>query len=460
MHFHRFYCAPLAQACYLLGDGDEAIVVDPPRDPGEIVRFAVQQGLRIRQVIATHVHADFVAGLLELAEATGAAVGLGDRFRGALACELLADEQVLRCGDATLRVIATPGHTEESISLLITPPDDNGPVRLLSGDTLFIGDVGRPDLACDAGASVRDRARQLHDSVQRRIAVLPDATEVWPAHGAGSACGSSIGTAISSTLGAERLGNWAFGATDPEAFCDRLLRSLRPPPRYFPLVFAMNRDGPRRLADIAPPREMTVDECRRALDRDACLLDVRGSAIWARGHWPGAHNIGIGSDDFEGWAGVLLPPERDLVVHASSADDAAQAFRRLLRIGCERVTGYVLQAPAAAAVQPQIEAIDLFQPEADWQVIDVRRPAEFHNGHITGAAHCELGATMPAAALAALDRGSPTAVICETGYRSRAALVQLRDLGFTALHDVRDGMRAWRGNHLPMDRDAEATASS
>ena len=461
MLFHRFCCEPLAQACYLLASGDEALIVDPLRDADEVLAFAAARGLRIRQVLATHVHADFVAGLVEVASATGARIGMGERFTGRLPCERLADGQELLLGDARIRVLATPGHTVDSVCLFVTGPGD-APPRLLSGDTLFVGDVGRPDLAQGEGLSSRAMAEQLFASLRDRIAPLPDATEVWPAHGAGSACGACIGTATSSTLLAERLGNWALQQQDAGRFCDQLLGALRPPPRHFAAVAAMNRAGPPLLASLGTPRQISIDGTRQALRGGAVVLDVRSCLDHGAGHWPLAHNLGLDGGEFEAWAGALLPPGATVVIHAADAAMAATAVRRLRRIGCERIAGFVLGLPEAPGQVPQIEALDLFEPTggATWQVIDVRRPAEFAAGHVPAALSCELDAEMPLAALAAFDRVRPTAVLCEGGYRSSAALRQLRAAGFTDLHNVHDGMRGWRGNHLPQARGSAATATS
>jgi len=462
MLFHRFSCDPLAQACYLLADGDEALIVDPLRDVDDVLAFAAARGLRVRQVIATHVHADFVAGLGEVAAATGARIRLGERFHGALACERLADDEELRIGGLRIRVLPTPGHTRESISLFVLPPaSSDAPSRLLSGDTLFVGDVGRPDLSQGEGGTPRAMAMQLFASLRERIAPLPNSTEIWPAHGAGSACGSGIGTATSSTLGAERLGNWALAETDPERFCDRLLAALRPPPRYFASVAAQNRAGPALLGSLPIVRQISIHMTRQAVAKGACVLDVRSCLDFGKGHWPDAQNVGLEGGEFEAWAGELLDPVAPLVIHAGSADEAQSAVRRLRRIGCERVAGFVLALPDAVQRVPQIEAIDLFAPTgAAWQVIDVRRPAEYAAGHVPGAVACELGAAMPVVMLGRLDRARPTAVLCEGGYRSSAALGQLRAAGFTDLHNVHDGMRGWRGNHLPQVSGPAATATS
>lgn len=453
MLFQRFLCEPLAAAGYLLADGDEGVVVDPMRDVDAILELARSRGIRIRWALATHVHADFVAGLGEVAAATGARIGLGERFSGGLGCERLGDGHEIRFGDRRLRVLHTPGHTPESVCFAIEAGGDGGEVpRLLTGDTLFVGDVGRPDLATSPGTHPRDMARMLHASLRERIAPLPDDTEIWPAHGAGSACGSCIASAPSSTLGAERLSNWALGEPDPDAFCARLLQSLRPPPRYFARVAELNRDGPELAAKLAAPPQLTTAAAERALHGGAALLDVREWTRHGRGHWPTALNVGLFGGEFESWAAELLPAGAEVVIHADDAGQAAQAVTRLRRVGIESVAGFVLDGPPGAAQRlPQIDAIDLFAPDGagKWQVVDVRRPDEFAAGHVPGAVHCELMPAMSPGSLGGLDPTKKTALICEGGYRSSAAVAQLRAAGFTELCNVQDGMRGWRGNHLP-----------
>jgi hydroxyacylglutathione hydrolase len=458
MQFRRFYNDPLSQACYVLADGGEAIVVDPLRDATDVLAYLEAENLRARWVVGTHVHADFVAGLGEIAAATGARVGLGEAFAGCQACERLEDGAELRFGDRLLRVLSTPGHTIESISLQV-PAAAGTPPRLLTGDMLFVGDVGRPDLAQGMGLSARTMAGMLFATLRDRIAGLPGDTEVWPAHGAGSPCGTCIDSSPSSTLQAERANNWALRETDEGAFCERLLRAQRTPPRHFATVAAINAEGPALLATLPQPRELTFEDAARAVAGGAVLLDVRTSPAHGRGHWPGCQHIGVNGNLFETWAGSLLPRQPRLVLHAGQLSQADLAVRRLRRVGLDDVAGFVLAAPPTPQKLPQIEAVDLWAARGNWQVIDVRRPVEFAAGHVPGAAHCELTTDMDTSALASLDRGRLTAAICESGYRSSIASRRLLAMGFTALHNVGDGMQGWRRNHLPLESGAGATAS-
>jgi hydroxyacylglutathione hydrolase len=457
MLFRRVACEGLAQNAYVLAHGGEALVVDPRRDVDDILALLAAEKVRATWVVATHVHADFVAGLHEVAAATGARIGLGERFRGRLPHTPLPDGHTLRVGDAEIDVLATPGHTLESVSFHVRARAD-APPRLLSGDALFVGDVGRPDLAQGAGMAPAAMAELLHATLHERLAALPGEVEVWPAHGAGSACGSCIGGALSSTLAAERADNWAFRCVDRDAFVATLLRSLRPPPRHFTRLAAINHDGALPLGGLQAPPALDAAAVAQAVATGAVVLDCRSWTEFGRGHWPLAINIGLDGGEFEPWAGALLPADRPLVLHAASAARATEARRRLLRVGLDDVRGVTTALPERPARVPQLEAIDLFPPGGDvpFQVIDVRRAEEFAAGHVPGAIHVDLDAVMT---LRGLDPARPTAVICEGGYRSSAAIAPLRAAGFTALHNVHDGMRGWRQNHLPLARTGPTATS-
>ena len=464
MVFQRFYLEPLAQAAYLIADGSDAAVVDPRRDVDDLLAFAAQQGLTIRWALATHTHADFVAGLREVAAATGARIGMGDRFAGELRCERMRGGTALELGRCRIDVLATPGHTLDSVCYLVHPvPGHDEPLRLCSGDTLFLGDVGRPDLAAGAGQQPRDMARLLFDSL-RTLAPLPDATEVWPAHGAGSPCGTNISCEASSTLGVQRLANWALAERDAERFVDRLVSAQQPPPAYFARVVAANRRGPRLLGELPLPERCTAAAFAGAAQAPGTVVvDVRSSDAHAKGHWPGAINVGADGKDFENWCGALLPPDAPLCLHAESAAQFARAWQRLLRIGGERVAAWTDETAPQPARHPRQSAVELFaalqERSAPLQVVDVRRPGEWTQSHVPGAVHVPLGpllAQLPAAQR--LDRRRRTFVICRTGYRSSAAIALLRRAGFTDLVDVSDGMQGWLGNHLPVAAEAGAPA--
>ncbi|MFY9343598.1 MAG: rhodanese-like domain-containing protein, partial [Planctomycetota bacterium] len=388
---------------------------------------------------------------------TGATMALGERFAGRFACRHLAAGEQLRVGDARITVLATPGHTLDSITLHVCGADTG---RLLTGDTLFVGDVGRPDLASGPGVTPRAMAELLFASLQQFRSLPPD-TEVWPAHGAGSACGSCIASAPSSTLAAEFTDNLALRETDLERFCQRLLAAHRAPPPHFARLAGTNLAGPPLLATLTTPRLLTVDAVAKALANGGQVLDVRTAAAFGRGHWPGSLNIGLDGGDFEPWAGALLDPSRPLVLHADDEAQAQRAWRRLLRVGLDDLAGFSTALPVPTERTQQIDAIDLFAPAGPppFQVIDVRRPDEFAAGHLAGAVACELAVGMAATLPSGMRRDAPTAVVCDAGYRSSAAIALLRAAGFTDLHNVRDGMRGWFLSHLPLQRTAPTATS-
>jgi glyoxylase-like metal-dependent hydrolase (beta-lactamase superfamily II)/3-mercaptopyruvate sulfurtransferase SseA len=455
MHFHRFYLDSLAHASYLIADGDEAAVIDPRRDVDEYLAWADQHRLRIRYALATHVHADFVAGLAELRDAARAEIVMGERFDGAFACQRLGEGDQLRVGGLRIRALATPGHTPES-SCFLVEGEAGAPGRLFTGDTLFIGDVGRPDLVAGRGFAPADMAKSLWHSLHDTLAPLSDATQVWPGHGAGSACGSAIGCEESSTLGLQRAANWAFGVGDPDAFASRLLQAQRPAPRYFARAAAQNRQGPKLVRELQRPREIDAAAVTRAVAAGAQVLDVRSNLEHGAAHWPGSINIGL-RGNFEPWCGALLVPEQPVVVHAKDAGSAERAWLQLLRIGFDNVAAFTTALPLRTEAHPNLQPFELQEilqrDRAGWQVIDVRRPGEYQAGHVQGAVHAELGPELPREpALAGLDRDKPTAVICLGGYRSSAAIALLRQAGFRQLHNVFGGFRLWAGSGLPVER--------
>ncbi|MBI5849734.1 MAG: MBL fold metallo-hydrolase [Planctomycetes bacterium] len=454
MIFRRFSVDPLAQVSYLVADGGEALVVDPQRDVLVYLDAAREAGLRIRWALATHVHADFVTGLADLHAATGASIVHGARFDGPFAGLRMADGECLQLGGLRVRAIETPGHTPESVCWLVER--DDGPARLLSGDTLFVGDVGRPDLVAARGLAPDVMARALWHSLRERLASVPDDTEIWPAHGAGSACGSCIGDAASSTMGAERATNWAMVEDDRERFVARLIEAQRTAPHWFQRIAGINRAGPRPFEALEEPRAMDAGAVATAIAGGAVLLDVRSAMEHGAGHWPQALNIGLAPGDFEPWAANLIDAERDVVVHAAGPADAGRARIRLARVGLERVIGVTSALPKPARQLPQVSVRELAERLASGavaQVIDVRRPAEYAAGHVPRAVAAELGPSLGAnPALGSLDRDRPTAVICAGGYRSSAACGLLRDAGFRQLVNVAGGTRAWLASGLPAER--------
>jgi glyoxylase-like metal-dependent hydrolase (beta-lactamase superfamily II)/rhodanese-related sulfurtransferase len=428
MHFQHFYLPCLAHASYLIADGGEAVVVDPQRDVDQYIEAAERLGVSIRYVIETHLHADFVSGHRELAERTGAEIVFGARAEAVFPHRAVRDGDVLRIGSTELRAIETPGHTPESISWLVV--EDGQPSKLLTGDTLFIGDVGRPDLAGSRGYTSEDMASMLYDSLRTKILALPDDVEVWPAHGAGSACGRNISAEASSTIGTQRRMNWALQPMSREEFVETLTSGLAAPPRYFPRDAELNRQGPRALRDLA----VSAVDC---VTPDALILDVRDPDAFGARHIAGAVNIGL-DGNFALWCGTLLPFDAPIVIVADDEASASQAVMRLARVGIENVAGSITALDAfATASLPQISVDDL----DGMAVLDVRRTAEFWEGHVTGAQNIPL-AELPDR-LAEVERERPLAVICAAGYRSSIACSLLARVGFTNIVNVLRGTEEW-----------------
>jgi glyoxylase-like metal-dependent hydrolase (beta-lactamase superfamily II)/rhodanese-related sulfurtransferase len=436
MHFHQFYLGCLAHASYLVGDGGECAIVDPQRDVDQYLDAACQRGLAIKYVIETHLHADFVSGHRELAARSGAEIVFGAAARAEFPHRAVRDGDVLRVGNVELRAIETPGHTPESVCWLV---DEK---KLLTGDTLFIGDVGRPDLGGSAEA--------LYDSLQKLL-VLGDGVEVWPAHGAGSACGRNISNELSSTIGVQRRTNYALRPMPREEFVQMISADLSAPPPYFARAAALNRRGPRALEEIEM-RALTSGECGTG-SQPVLFLDVRPSDAFAAGHIAGAINIGL-DGSYASWCGTLLSPHERIVIVADSVAQAREAVMRLARVGMENIAGYLdggilawADAGYPIAQTPQLSTQEL--RDADLSILDVRRPMEFAAGHVPGARNIPLG-DLPRR-LAEVD-DAPLAVICASGYRSSAAVSLLARAGRGDLRNVAGGTAAWIRDGFAIER--------
>ena len=444
MHFQQFYLGCLAHASYLIADGGEAAVVDPQRDVDQYLDAANALGVTIRYILETHLHADFVSGHRELAERSGAEIVFGARANAAFPHRAVRDGDMLRIGNVALRAIETPGHTPESISWLVS--EEGQPSKLLTGDTLFIGDVGRPDLAGARGHTPEEMASMLYDSLHTKILTLPDDVEVWPAHGAGSACGRNMSKELTSTIGMQRKLNWALRPMPREEFVQELTSGLAAPPRYFPLDAELNRVGPSSLSDEGPAL-LTAD----ALPAGALILDVREAGAFGARHIDGAINIGL-NGSFASWCGALLPFDAPIVIVADDADSAAQAVIRLARVGIERVAGYIAAMddyPTTPLAQLTVQELRDEAPA----VLDVRRRGEFAESHVPGAKNIPLD-ELPDR-LGEIDRDHPLAVICAGGYRSSIASSILARAGFTNVLNVQGGTEAWR--RVSHHRDTEST---
>jgi hydroxyacylglutathione hydrolase len=460
MFFKQFYLGCLAQASYMIGSDGEAAVVDPRRDVEEYLAEAEAQGFAIRYVVETHLHADFVSGHRELADRTGAEVVFGARAAATFPHRAVKDGDELRVGRATLRFLETPGHTPESLSIVVKDDDAPGdPGLVLTGDTLFIGDVGRPDLAGSSGWSAEQMAGMLYDSLHEKLLKLPDATAVYPAHGAGSLCGRNISQETSSTIGHERRTNYALQPMSRPDFVALATADLPEVPRYFAKDVAINREGAAPLAGRPLPKALSPAEVDARARAGAQLIDVRSAAAFGAGHLPGSWSLGLGGQ-FASWAGSMLDPQREIVVVAEDGASVAEAEVRLARVGLESVTGYLAGGtlawfeagrPLATLAQWPVDELRAQLQAGPLQVLDVRRPGEYAGGHVPGARSIPLDRLREGEA--ALDRHRPLAIVCASGYRSSVAGSLLQSLGFTgALYNVVGGTSAWVAAGYPTER--------
>ena len=466
MIFKQYYLGCLSHASYLIGDHGtgRAVVVDPQRDISAYLDDADAASLRIERVIETHFHADFLSGHLELAEATGAVISYGEAAAGRteFAIDVLRDGQRIGLGDVTLEIRATPGHTPESISLVVfETADDTAPHAVLTGDTLFIGDVGRPDLLSSEGASADELARQLYHSLHDRLLTLPDDTLVYPAHGAGSACGKNLSTDTVSTIGDQRRANYALAPMTEDAFVDVVTHGQAAAPMYF--AFAANRNRETR-GTLDEHDETIVADLAAVLDAQrlgATVLDSRDANDFAAGHLRGSINVGLGGR-FAEYAGEVIRAGSPIVLVTDPGHEE-EARIRLARIGFDNIVGALDEPLAHFSAHPDLvdqasrltaEQLHQRRTELEIQVVDVRGPGEVESGTIAGARHVQLPQLIDR--LNELDPTLPTVVYCAGGYRSSIAASTLRTHGFTDVSDLLGGYPAWTNLHpAPTEQDSQ-----
>ncbi len=458
MIFNQYYLDCLSHASYLVGDETtgRAVVVDPRRDINEYVDDAAEAGLTIELVLETHFHADFLSGHLELAEATGAEIAFSAVAETEFPSRKLADGERIPLGEVTLEILHTPGHTPESMSIVVwAHPDDETPYGVLTGDTLFIGDVGRPDLLSSIGFSRDELADKLYDSIHNKLMPLPDATRVYPAHGAGSACGKNLSTDTWSTMGEQKETNYALLAPDRKTFVDLVTEGQPPAPDYFVYDAVLNRKDRDLLDETAMPAALSLDEFDRAVAGGAMIVDGRDPEEFAHGHLAGSVNVGLNGRYAE-FAGSVVPSDVDIVL---VVDDGVEleAKNRLARIGFDRVVGF-LQAPLAvmeahpervrrASRLTATEFDDRRDDIDELQLVDVRNQGEFKLGTIPGAINIPVG-QIPSRS-SELDPAKTTVVFCAGGYRSSVAASALRQAGFGDVSDILGGYGAWNRPEVP-----------
>ena len=466
MFFRQYELGCLSLFSYLIGDEitGRAVVVDPQRDISQYLGDAEARGLKIERVIETHFHADFLSGHLEIAAATGAAVSYGEAAKTEFAMEPLADGQRLSLGEVTLEVRATPGHTPESISVVIHERAGDEPWGVLTGDTLFIGDVGRPDLLSSAGSSADDLARSLYHSLHGRLLTLPDGVRVFPAHGAGSACGKNLSTATQSTIGDQRLTNYALQPMTEDAFVTAVTTGQSVAPPYFGFAARANRSDHELLDDHEAPPVLDVVDVARWLADGAVLIDGRPAGDFASGHLRGAVNVGM-EGRFAEYAGDIARPDQPIVLITDPGREA-EARIRLARIGFDRVVGAVGDVQRVLAEHPELAVPALRISAGDFagwdgsdgpvQLVDVRNPGEQEGGIVPGARRIPLAALL--GRIEELDPAVTTVVYCAGGYRSAIAASALSAHGFALVADLLGGYDAWKAAGLPIETPAGATA--
>jgi hydroxyacylglutathione hydrolase len=475
MFLRRFYDDGLAQASYLVGCSatGEALVIDPNRDIAQYVETARREGLRVTHVTETHIHADFVSGSRELAAASGGQLLLsgegGAEWQYAFAAEdgatLLHDGDTFRVGNVRVQVMHAPGHTPEHLCFVIT--DTAGadrPMGVFTGDFIFVGAVGRPDLlerAVHQSGTMEAGARQLFASLRRFKDELPDWVQLWPGHGAGSACGKSLGAVPSSTLGYEKLFNHGLAETDEEAFVRDILAGQPEPPMYFAEMKRMNREGPRVLGALSAPPRMPDAELTAAVGGDGIVVDARPAAEYARRHLAGTLSVPLGKS-FPTWAGSVLPFGRDLylLAPAGAGDEAmAAAARDLAMIGLDRVAGWFAASALEAALAGGGDAGALpdVQPEeledvlsAGAELVDVRNSSEFEAGHLPGAVNLPLGRL--AERMDELPRGRTLVIHCQSGARAGVAAGLLASRGFGDVRHLAGDYAGWTKAGRPVER--------
>jgi hydroxyacylglutathione hydrolase len=447
----HFFLACLAHASYLVGSEGVAAVIDPQRDVDIYLDAARQKGLKIEHIIETHLHADFVSGHHELAQRTGARIYLGEGSGATFPHTAVKDGDSLQFGQCRFNFLTTPGHTMESICIAMTDlAEPSRPRALFTGDTLFVGDVGRPDLSGEH--TPQELAAMLFQSLHEKLLKFPDETQVFPAHGAGSLCGRQMSSERSSTIGRERLTNYALQARTCEEFIHLLTDGLPPRPEYFGRDVELNRQGAIALDRIPPPAPVRAPEVFRLQAEGAIVLDTRPAMQFAVAHVPGSIHIGL-SGQYASWAARILGLDKRIILVGEDADHLRESQMRLARVGIENVRAYLEDGVAgwiAGGYEldyiPQISVQEfaelLEQEKDDIAILDVREPGEIATGALENSVRIPLGQL--AGRTAELDRNKLLVVHCKGGYRSSIATSILRRAGFRDVANLTGGFDAWK----------------
>ncbi len=454
MFFQHVYDKSLAQASYFIGcqAKGEAIVIDPQRDIDVYLNIARQNNMKITHITETHIHADFLSGSRELAAVTGAALYLSDEggedWQYQFTHTGLKHGDKITVGNLILEVLHTPGHTPESISFLLTDtPATDKPVMVFTGDFVFVGDIGRPDLLEKAAGLMGTQekgAQQMYASIQR-FAQLPEYVQVWPAHGAGSACGKALGAVPGSTVGYEKIRNWAFQYSDDEpGFINYLLEGQPEPPKYFAMMKHLNKVNRPLLVEVPKYPKLTKEQFLAAVQNGLKVIDARNKADFAQAFIPGSINI-QGNNSFSTWAGWILNYQEQFIIVADD-NQIEDLTRKLMRIGLDNVYGYIPDVHSLDIPLEQADVIGLdtfkgFVGKEDVQIVDVRGVSEYNAGHIRGAENIFVGTLQDN--LDKLDKNRPIVIHCQAGDRSAVAYSLLRRNGFDKLKNYSGGYKEW-----------------
>jgi len=470
MFFKQFFLACLAHASYMIGSDGEACVVDPQRDVEQYLETAEKNGLKIKYIIETHLHADFVGGHRELADRTGAEIIFSKEAGAGFPHRAVGDGETIEFGKVKLTVLATPGHTPESICICVTDKEKSDkPEMVLTGDTLFIGDVGRPDLVGSMGRTSEEMAGLLYDSLHNKLLKLEDEVMVYPAHGAGSLCGKNMSTERFSTMGQQRQMNYALKPMTKDEFVSMMCVDLPEQPAYFSAAVEKNRSGATALEELATPEPMGAQKVKELMDKGHLVVDVRSNTLHGAGHVPGSMNIGLGGQ-FASWAGSLIPIGTPIILIVEDKDSVVEAVTRLARAGHESVVGYLdggiyawTKSGHDTGETPQITIDQLKEKMGDvenLQIIDVRRKGEYDAGHVPTATNIPLSEL--SRNLEKIDKSGPTAIICASGYRSSISTYILKDSGVAYVYNTVGGTNAWRnaGYEIEMPANAPSCASA
>ena len=458
-HIERFFVPGLAHASYLILNQNEAAVVDPQREVDAYILEAKARGASIKAILNTHPHADFASGFMELAQKTGAKVYTSHLAPVTYPHLAAKENDVISLGEAQLRILETPGHSPDSLSFVL---EEEQPLAVFTGDLLFVGDVGRPDLR-DADADPTDLAGKLYDSLFDKIMRLPDATQIHPAHGAGSLCGRAIASEAFSTVARERADNWALKLTEKPAFVQEMIANLPDRPAYFTYDVGVNLEGAPALDSLAELRPVGAEGIIEGQQQGAQILDIRSAGAYGQGHLSGSLNIGIASHLFSTWTGFFIPGGSSIYLIAQTQEEATRARLELARIGYDQVEGYLLaeDLPEALCQTTQVSACDL----RDWmeqgfigQIIDVRTCGERKAAHIEGSFHMPLPHLK--AKVNQLRSDLPTVVYCGSGYRSAIAASLLQATGFERVYNLMGGMQAWESRQCGCFEPAEMVYAS